>query len=328
MNKIGWGLLSTANINRWLIPAIRASRRGKLMAVASRSMEKAAAYAAEWEIPHAFGSYDAMLESDVIEAVHISLPNHLHAKWSIRAMQAGKHVLCEKPLALSVAEVDQMIFSHRETGRVLAEALMYRHHPQTKIAGDWAHSGRLGEIILVWCTFNFNFGSRENIRLVPEYGGGSLWDMGIYPLSFAQFILGETPKKVYGNQWLGETGVDESFAGLFQYNNDRVAQISSSFRTPSYTFAEIIGTQGRLALSDPFLGMDDGGQMMHYPEDAAPYKVQVPGKELYLGEVEDMHAAILDGVPCYLSQAESRNHIRTVVALYESARTQRGVALG
>ena len=135
MNKIRWGLLSTANINRRLIPAIRASERGELVAVASRSLESARKYAHEWDIPKAFGGYQEMLESGEVDAVYISLPNHLHAEWSIRSMQAGVNVLCEKPFAITLDEVDQMIAASQASGRVLSEAFMYRHHPQTKYVG-------------------------------------------------------------------------------------------------------------------------------------------------------------------------------------------------
>jgi predicted dehydrogenase len=329
MNKVRWGLLSTANINRHLIPAIRASRRGELAAVASRNVGSAKAYAAQWEIPHAYGSYDDLLASGGIDAVYISLPNHLHTEWSIRAMEAGVHVLCEKPLALSVKEVDLLRETSQRTGRVVAEAFMYRHHPQTKLVGEWVRSGRLGEISLVRGVFNFNMeGDREgNIRLMPNYGGGALWDVGVYPLSFAQFVMGSAPQWVSGEQWVGNTGVDETFAGQLHYNGGRLAQISCAFRTPFYTSVEVIGTQGRLTLNRPFVNMDAARKMIFYPAVGEPEEIPVPEKMLYLGEVEDLHASVLDGAPSYLALAESRDHIRTVTGLYESARTQRMVVL-
>lgn len=328
MNKVRWGLLSTANINRRLIPAIRASRRGELVAVASRSEESAAAYAAQWEIPQVFGSYDAMLESGVVDAVYIGLPNHLHAEWSLRAMEAGVHVLCEKPFAISVAEVDAMIAASRRTGCNLAEAFMYRHHPQTKIAGEWVQDGRLGEVSVVRGVFNFDLGGdRENVRMIPEFGGGSLWDVGCYPMSIAQFLMGGPPERVSAVQWSGPTGIDETFAGQMIYSGARLAQITCAFRTPFFSQAEVIGTQGRLLLTRPFIGMDDGRGMFFYPEEGEVVEVYVPEKELYLGEVEDMHRAILDNEPNYLTLEESRDHVRTLLALYEAARTGQVVAL-
>jgi xylose dehydrogenase (NAD/NADP) len=324
---IRWGLLSTANINRRLIPAIHASERGKLTAVASRNKQTAEAYAQKWEIPVSFGSYEAMLASDQVDAVYISLPNHLHAEWSIRALQAGKHVLCEKPLALTVEEVDQMIDASRTAHCVLAEAFMYRHHPQTKLAGEIVHSGKIGEVCAVSSTFSFSISSRENIRLVKGFGGGSLWDVGVYPVSFAQFIMGAAPEQVMGYQWLGESGVDETFTGILRYSGSRLANITSSFRSPFHTRSEILGTQGRLELTRPFIGLQEGGRMILYDDQGEEQDIRVPDKELYLGEIEDMHAAILDQQPNYLDLHQSRDHIQTIQALYQAAQSSQTVTL-
>lgn len=328
MNKIRWGLLSTANINRRLIPAIRESARGELVAVASRSQASADAYAKEWDIPNTFASYEAMLQSDAVDAVYISLPNHLHAEWSIYAMEHGKHVLCEKPFALSVADVDKMVAAAKSTGMRLAEAFMYRHHPQTKFVGEWVRNGRLGDIVLVRGIFNFKMWTTENVRLVPEYGGGSMWDIGVYPMSMAQFIMGEPPESVYAEQWIGESGVDELFTGQLNFSNGRFAQISSGFRTPYYTHVDILGTEGRLVMNRPFTAVEPPARkLMFYPAEGEPKEVAVPEKSLYLGEVEDMNAAILDGTPNYLTLEETRNHVRTTLALYESAKNGRLVNL-
>jgi predicted dehydrogenase len=326
-NTVRWGLLSTANINRRLIPPIQASPRGTLAAVASRDLAKARAYAAQWNIPLAFGSYQEMLDSGKVDAVYISLPNHLHAEWTIRALQAGVHVLCEKPFALSLDEVDRMIAASQESGRVLAEAFMYRHHPQTKIVGEWVRSGRLGEITQVWGVFNFQIGARNDVRLVPEYGGGSLWDVGVYPMSFAQYVYSSPPEQVFGMQWTGDTGVDETFVGQMRYPKGGLAQIACSVRNPFNIQMEIIGREGRLSLNRPFTAVDDDRHLLFYPKVGKMQEIPVPEQELYIGEVEDMHAAILDGAPTYLTLAETRDHVRTVLALYESARNRQVVNL-
>jgi D-xylose 1-dehydrogenase (NADP+, D-xylono-1,5-lactone-forming) len=327
MKKIRWGLLCTANINRRVIPAIHLSERGELAAVASRSLDRAQDYARRWEIPQAFGSYQSMLDSDAVDAVYISMPNHLHAEWSIRALQAGKHVLCEKPLAISLEEVDRMIAASRETGCYLAEAFMYRHHPQMKLAGEWVRSGRLGEISVVQSAFHFKIHSREDVRLVPEYGGGCLWDVGVYPMSVSQYIFGARAEWVTGAQWTGDSGVDESFAGVLHYPGGGMAVISSSFRTPYYTFVDITGTEGRLSLNRPFNRADENARMVFTPVDGDPVDVSYPHTELYLGEVEDLQAAVLDGAQPYLRLEESRSHIHTILALYESARSGQPVRL-
>jgi xylose dehydrogenase (NAD/NADP) len=319
---VRWGIISTANINRRVIPAIRLSKRGELVAVASREKSHAEAYAAQWDIPRAYGSYSSMLESDLIDAVYISLPNHLHAEWTVKSLENGKHVLCEKPFALTLDEVDKMIAASEATGLVLSEAFMYRHHPQTKLVGEWVKQGRLGEISLVRGVLNFRIKHRENIRLDPNMGGGALWDIGIYPVSMAQFVMGETPERVIGDQWIGDTGVDETFIGQLHYSRNRLAQISSSFRTPFYSSIEILGTKGTLILNRPFVQMDEKRQLIFRPATGEAQVLSVPEKELYLGEIEDMNAAILDGKLPLISLNETRNHVRTVLALYESARKQ------
>jgi xylose dehydrogenase (NAD/NADP) len=326
MAKIRWGLLSTANINRRLIPAIHQSKRGELTAVASRSLKTAKEYAKKWKIDKFFGSYQEMLDSGEIDAVYISLPNHLHAEWSIKAMKAGLHVLCEKPFALSLEEVDNMIAVKEETGMILAEAFMYRHHPQAKIVGEIIQSGKIGEISMIRGAFDFSLKNKQNIRMIKELGGGSLWDVGVYPISFAQYVMGGPPEWAMGSQRLGETGVDETFVGQMGYHGDRFAQISSSFRTPFHTFFEIIGTKGRLHISRPFLN-PASGKVILYPEKGRPKKIRIPRTNLYLGEVEDMHSTILDGTPNYLTLDETRNHIRTVLALYDSAKSGEVVCL-
>lgn len=323
MNIVRWGLLSTARINRRLIPAIRAAKRSALAAVASRDKDKGQAYAAEWDIPRVFGSYEEMLISDQIDAVYVSLPNHLHAEWTVRALDAGKHVLCEKPFATSVEEVDRMAEASRRTGHVLQEAFMYRHHPQTKLAGEWVRSGWLGDIKLVRSFFSFFMDNREgNVRLVPEYGGGALWDVGIYPISFSQFIFGRAPETVTAQQWIGQTGVDELFAGQMHYTGGQVAQITGAFCVPFYTMAEIHGTKGRITITKPFTGSDeDDSQMIMTPTNGEPQKMKIDRIDSYQAEVENMEAAILDGAPTLISLEESRNHIRTALALYEAAQT-------
>ncbi len=324
--KVRWGLLSTANINRRLIPAIRQSERGELVAVASRNKDTAVTYANQWDIPQTFGSYQEILDSHAVDAIYNPLPNHLHAAWSIKAMRAGKHVLCEKPLALSLAEVDEMTAVSQETGMALAEAFMYRHHPQTKIIGEMVRNGRIGPISLVRAAFNFMLTNPDNVRLVPEYGGGCLWDVGVYPVSLAQYIMGGPPEWVFGTQRLGETGVDLFFAGQMGYGNGRIAQISASFSSPFYTIAEILGTEGSLLVTRPFINQNEG-QLIYTPANGQPEEITVPDEYLYLGEVADMHDAILNGQLNYLTLAESRSHVKTVLALYESARKQQAIHL-
>lgn len=330
MEIVRWGLVSTANINQALIPAIRESKRGKLVAVASRSLEKAENYAHEWEIQQAFGSYDEMLESGEVDAVYIGLPNHLHAEWTIKALEAGVNVLCEKPFALSIDEVDAVIAARDKFNKVVAEAFMYRHHPQSRIVKEWVEEGKLGQITNLRGAFDFRIEpeGREpanlNVRLVPDFGGGCLWDVGIYPLSYFQYLMESPPNWVFGRQILGPTGVDEVFAGQmgFQIEDGEVlAQFSSSFKSPLHTFIQIIGTEGRLDISRPFINLDRNARVVFTDHKDKSKEISIPKKSLYLGEVEDIHNAILDEEPTLISLKETRNHIRTALALYESADT-------
>jgi D-xylose 1-dehydrogenase (NADP+, D-xylono-1,5-lactone-forming) len=329
MDIVNWGIVSTAHINRRVIPMIQSSPRGRLVAVASRDLIKGQAYAATWKIPHTFGSYEEMLASDTVDAVYISLPNHLHCEWSIKALQAGKHVLCEKPIAISVNEVEKMIRTSQETGKHLAEAFMFRHHPQTKLVGEWIRTGKLGEITLVQGMFSFSMQNKDtNVRLVANYGGGSLWDIGVYPLSFAQYIYGHPPKSVIANQWVGESGVDESFAGQMDYGEGQTAQIGCSFRNPYATPFSIHGTLGRLEMNRPFSNINEAdSQLLFTPVDGETEKVNIEKIDAYLAEIEDMQAAILDGTPNLIHLEESLDHIRTARALYAAAQTRQIVYL-
>ena len=330
MDTVRWGLLSTANINQALIPAIREAKRSKLTAVASRTLESAEKYARDWEIPQAFGSYKEMLESGEVDAVYVGLPNHLHADWTVKALEEGIHVLCEKPFAISLDEVDAVITARDKFNKVVAEAFMYRHHPQTRLIKDWVQEGKLGEITLIRGAFDFKMGPEgrkpesRNVRMVPEFGGGALWDVGIYPLSYTQFLMGGPPDWVYGTQELGPTGVDEVFAGQMGYQTEYgevVAQISCSFNSPYHTFMEIVGTEGRLHISRPFTSMDRKPLVIFTDPKDKSKEIPIPKKSLYLGEVEDLEGAILDGSPTLISLKETRNHVRTALALYESAKT-------
>ena len=226
-----WGLLGTARINRSLIPPLRSSQDNRLLAVASRDAARAVAYAREWGIERAHGSYEALLEDREIDAIYIPLPNHLHAEWAIKAAAAGKHVLCEKPLALSVGEVDAIEAAARKHGVVIAEAFMYRHHPQTLKVKQLVDEGAIGELRFVRGSFSFPLDNPGDCRLRPEWGGGSLWDVGCYPISFTRFLLGQEPVEVFGSQTKGPTGIDLTFAGQLVFANGVLAQIDSGFRS-------------------------------------------------------------------------------------------------
>jgi predicted dehydrogenase len=320
-----WGLLSTARINRDLIPPLQASKHNKLVAVASRNQQQAEAYAREWDIPRAHGSYEALLEDSQIDVIYNSLPNHLHAEWSMKALRAGKHVLCEKPMALTLAEMDAMSAAAKETGLVLAEAFMYRHHPQTLKVKELVDGGALGLIRLIRGAFTFMLTGDRDIRLIPEMGGGSIWDVGCYPISYTRMLVGTEPLQVFGWQVQGPSGIDETFTGELRFAGDVLAQFDCGFKSQLRWQMEIVGSQGTLHVPSPF--KPGYNEKLFLSREDQTETIIVPGQELYMGEVEDMADAVLRGKPQGVSLRDSRANAATILALLESAGRNQPVRL-
>ena len=316
---LNWGLLSTARINRALIPPLQASKRNKLLAVGSRSKETAEAYTKEKEIPRAHGSYEALLADPEIDVIYNPLPNHLHAEWTVKAMEAGKHVLCEKPLALSVEEVDAIKASAQKHGRVVAEAFMYRHHPQTLKVQELVSSGSLGTLKLIRGFFSYVLSREGDVRLNPEWGGGSIWDVGCYPISYTRTVVGEEPLEVFGWQVTGETGIDATFVGQMRFAKNVLAQFDSSFVIPFRAFMEIIGSEGTLNIPNPY--KPNLNEKIYLTRGDKTETIKVKGQELYIGEVEDMADAILLGHESRISLDDSRANVGVIRSLLESARS-------
>ena len=314
---LNWGLLSTAQINRDLIPPIRDSERNELVGVASRDLERARAYAKKWDIPRAYGSYEALLADPEIDVVYISLPNSLHTEWTIQSAQSGKHVLCEKPLALSTKEVDAIRTAVERSGVVVAEAFMYRHHPQTQQVKLLVDEGQIGKLQLIRGSFTFQLENEGDIRLVSKLGGGSIWDVGCYPISYANFLVGEQPESVFGWQICNQDGVDLQFVGQFRYPQGVLAQFDSGFLTPERAQMEIVGNQGSLFIPNPF--KPGWSNLIRLTRDGETKEISVPGEELYSGEVEDMADAVLFGRTPRISLDDSRGNVATIQALLESA---------
>ena len=322
---LNWGLLSTARINRALIPPLRASKRNQLLAAGSRSQQTADQYAQEWKIPRAHGSYEALLADPEIDVIYNSLPNHLHAEWTIKAVEAGKHVLCEKPLALNVNEVDTIQKAAQKHGRVVAEAFMYRHHPQTHQVLELIRRGSIGTLKLLRGSFTYVLTGGTDVRLDPAMGGGSIWDVGCYPISYARTVVGEDPLDVFGWQVRGPTGIDETFVGQMRFAGDIHAQFDSSFAIPFQTFMEIVGSEGTLRIPKPFKpGIHE---KLYLTRGDATETIRVRGQELYIGEVEDMADAILLGREPRVSLKDSRTNVAVITALLESAQTGRPARL-
>ena len=317
-----WGILSTARINRRLIPEVKAAVRSTMLAVASRNADKAQEYAAQWNIPRAYGSYEDLLAAPDINAVYIPLPNTLHKEWVIKAAQAGKHILCEKPLAMTPAEVDEMTAAARENSVVLLEAFMYRMHPQLATLKTLIAEGLIGKVKLIRAKFSFTLRDENNIRLRKELGGGSLWDVGCYPVSFAQAIAEEDPQSVFGWQRVNAGGADVLFAGQMQYRNGIVAQIDAGFEMPFRAGAEVVGDEGVLTLPNPWIPDTEGKSsgIIHIAPDDTETAIPTPVKNPYLCEVEALENAVLDGAPLRYTPTHSRGNVATINALYRSAK--------
>jgi predicted dehydrogenase len=322
---LGWGILGAARINRRLIPALRASSDNQLVAIASRDPAKAAEYAAEWGIERAHGSYEALLADRDVDVVYVPLPNHLHAEWTIRAARAGKHVLCEKPLALTVDEVDAMAAAAREAGVVVTEGFVYRHQRQTLQVKQLVDGGAVGKVQLVRGTFGFTLDRPNDIRFRPEWGGGCLWDVGCYPLSFARFVLGQEPLEVVGTQVLGPTGVDETFAGQMLFPGGVLAQVDAGFRSNQRTALEIAGTDGTILVRQPW--RPEGLPILVTKGEESREIAAGGGEDRFLLEVEDLAESVRTGRPPRVSLAESRGNVAAIVALLRSARERRIVRL-
>jgi predicted dehydrogenase len=241
-------------------------------------------------------------------------------------VEAGKHVLCEKPLALSVQDVDAMESAASRHGCVIAEAFMYRHHPQTLKVQELVKEGSLGTLKLIRGSFSYVLSRKGDVRFDPRMGGGSIWDVGCYPISYARSLVGQDPLEVFGWQVTGPAGIDETFVGQILFANGAYLQFDSSFVMPLRWLMEIVGSQGTLTVPNPFKPNEN--EEMYLTRDGRTQTISIEGQELYVGEVEDMADAVLLGREPRISLAESRANIATILAFLESARAGRPVKPG
>ena len=337
-----WGLLSTARINRRLIPCLKRSERNELIGVASRSRDTADRYAQEHGIPKAYGSYEEMLADPAIEVVYISLPNGLHTEWSLRCAEAGKHVLCEKPLALSVEEVDQLLEAAGRCGVTIQEATMMRFHSQTAYLRDLIAEGAIGEVRMGRGLFTFTLERPGDIRLDPAMGGGSIWDLGSYCVSFARTVLQAEPVEVHGVQATGPTGIDMSFSGHLKFSTGAFFHFFSSFASFTQIDADLLGTAGYLQLDLPWVNRVNQTATVRLVREAGAKEASTfgdglgdrrterkvfPEVDAYQDEVESMAATVLDGAAPVISLEDSRANVAAITALCRSARQGRPVTL-
>lgn len=317
MKELKWALMSTARINRSLILPFRMSKRNSILAVASRNIEKAQSFAKEWSIPRAYGSYDSLLADPEIDVVYIPLPNTMHAEWAIKALEAGKHVLCEKPLAMNVQEVDQMTEASQKAGKILMEAFMFRFHKRTLQVKSMIDDGAIGDVHHVNGAFSITLNRPGNFRWDSKFGGGCLWDVGCYPLNFTRYLLGTEPIKIHGSQIQSPSGIDESFAAQMIFPNDIIAQFDASYRSQFRMHMEIIGKKGSIYL--PMAFKPDRRSYIILTQGNDVQHIAVDGNLIYLDEIEHMADRILSDVPAIVSLEDSRANTECITALYRSA---------
>jgi len=321
------GLLSTANINSEILAGAAESDHVRVVAVGSRDRAKAEAYAAEHGLERAHGSYEELLADDGVDAIYISLPNGLHHPWTLKALAAGKHVLCEKPYTRRSAEVDEAYDLADSAGLVLMEAFMYRHHPQTAKVLELVEAGAVGRLCAVKTTFTFPLSDLSNVRASTALDGGALMDVGCYCISGIRLVAGEA-ERVRGEQVTGATGIDMAFHGTMRCANDVVGQFEASFRSPRRQKLEIVGEDGVLVVDAPFRADWGGDITISRGEEADQVEVvAAPTANSYRLELENLADAITGAAPVLLGREDALGQARTIEALYRSAAENRAVEM-
>jgi predicted dehydrogenase len=322
-----WGVLGAARIARnFFIPAAQASRETHVVAIASRDRARAQAMATDFEIDRVHDSYEALLSDPDVDAIYNPLPNSLHPRWTINAARAGKHVLCEKPVARTAADADSMAAACRQAGVLLMEAFMWRHHTQHARVRAMLDAGEIGDPRMVRGTFTYVMGAGPNVRLESSLEGGSLMDVGCYPLNAARWVFGSEPTEVSAQQVVdARFGVDTVFAAVLRFPGDRLALIDSSFAQSGQNMYEVVGTSGRIIVERAYRPDARAGRI-HVLRGDDQRVEEVPPTDQFVAEVDHFAQCVRAGR--LLPPAEDGTaQARVVEALYASAQTGRAVQL-
>jgi xylose dehydrogenase (NAD/NADP) len=323
MTGVKWGIVSTARINRLFLAGAREAEGVEIAAVASRDRDQAERYARENEIGRAHGSYEDLLADPEIEAVYIPLPNSLHVEWSIRALEAGKHVLCEKPLSRHPADVERVFDTAEREGRLLMEAFMYRHNPQTRGVTQLIADGAIGRMRVIRAAFGFVTNDPANVRLIAGLDGGGLMDVGCYCVSAARLLAGE-PLRVSAEQVMGGDGVDVAFAATMRHPDDVLSHFDAGLALDSRDLLEVVGDAGSLLLEDPWHCRNP---LIQLRRNGQTERIEIEPVDSYRLEAENFSAAIRgDGEPL-LGRADALGQARAIEALYAAADSGSAVAL-
>jgi predicted dehydrogenase len=319
-HKIRWGILGAANIAlRRFVPAMQAARNGEVMAVASRTLEKAQTFADERNIPKAYGSYEELIADPEIDAIYNPLPNSEHAEWSIRCAEAGKPVLCEKPLARDATEAQRIVDAFASRNILFTEGFMYRFHPQTVRVKEMVDSGAVGDLTSISAAFTFQLRNDNNIRLSKELAGGSLMDVGCYCVSVMRLMTGQEPETVAAVARYGDTGVDEQFAGALRFPSGAVGHFDCGLRTFRNHTYELRGTGGRILVERGFTMEANDSHIIRWWHGESYEEITTPPANHYTLMAEDFADALLEGRPPRYPAADAVANMRVLDQLYAAA---------
>jgi predicted dehydrogenase len=325
MQPVNWGVISTALIaTEKVIPAMQKSRHCRIQAIASRDLARARQVAERLGIPKAYGSYDALLADPEIEAVYNPLPNHLHVPWSIRAAEAGKHVLCEKPIALDAKEAQQLVAARDRTGKLITEAFMVRSHPQWLRTRALVRDGRIGELRAVNGLFSYFLTDPRNVRNQADIGGGGLYDIGCYPIVVSRFLFEDEPTRVVGLIERDPTlRIDRLTSALLDFPKGQ-ASFMCSTQLVSYQRVQVLGTRGRIEVVIPFnappdkpcrIFVDDGSAL----GDASAKEETFAVCDQYAIQGDLFAEAIRTGNPVEFPLENAVRNMRIIDAIFRSA---------
>ena len=324
--KIRWGVLSTAQIGtKHVIPSMQKGSSCSIAAIASRDLARAKAAAESLGIEQAYGSYEELLADPSIEAVYNPLPNHLHVPWTIKAMEAGKHVLCEKPIAMSADEARQLVAASARTGRLVAEAFMVRHHPQWHKARDLVQSGRIGEPRAMQTIFSYYLTDPDNIRNKPDIGGGGLYDIGCYAINTARYVFAGEPERVIGLFDLDPVlRTDRMMSGLAEFSGKRHLTFTCATQLVPCQSVQIFGTKGRIEIQIPFnapndkagrIVVDDGRDLLGGGRDT----IELPLADQYTLQGDAFSRAVLGEEALQSGIEDAILNMRVIDAFFRTA---------
>lgn len=326
MTNVRWGVLSTAAIGvEKVIPAMQRAELCDVVAIASRDASKASGVAQALGIPHAYGSYEELLEDPDIDAVYNPLPNHLHAEWTLRAAEAGKHVLCEKPLAMDAAQAERVVEGCRDAGVLLMEAFMYRLHPQWVRVRELVDQGRLGDLMAIQSFFSYRNVDPANIRNIAEFGGGALMDVGCYPINVSRMMFGGEPDRVEAVMHLDPAFGTDVLASVIMTFGERQSTFTCSTILESDQRVLLIGTEGRLLVEIPFnippdratrLLLTAGGDP---PVDPNTEVIEIPAKDQYGVQGDMFSRAIIEGTQVPTPPEDAVANMRLIDAIRAAA---------